>query len=124
MPDRRRTTPTSDWVDLAERYARKWIGIDPADTFLVRTPYALMITGHLAQAAARLCGATVVPGDNRSLAMPYARVVRVLHDLDVTLTWSLPTETAALGRRRPGGRVLSPAGTSPRCGRCSSAASR
>jgi len=81
-----------DWIDLAERFARKWIPIRPEDTFLVRTPYALMITGHLAQAAARLRGATVVPGDNRSLAMPYSRVVRVLHDLSVTLTWSMPTE--------------------------------
>src|SRR5215218_3807714 len=53
-----------DWVDLAERYARKWVGISSNDTFLVRTPYALMITGHLAHAAARLHGATVVPGDN------------------------------------------------------------
>src|SRR6185437_4328586 len=25
--------------------------------------------------------------------MPYARVVRILHDLEVTLSWSLPTET-------------------------------
>ncbi len=82
-----------DWVDLAERYARKWVGISSNDTFLVRTPYALMITGHLAHAAARLHGATVVPGDNRSLAMPYSRVIRVLHDLGVTLTWSMPTET-------------------------------
>ncbi|MFF3330844.1 AMP-binding protein [Streptomyces sp. NPDC002888] len=82
-----------DWIDLAERYARKWVGISAADTFLVRTPYALMITGHLAHAAARLRGATVVPGDNRSLAMPYSRVIRVLHDLGVTLTWSMPTET-------------------------------
>ncbi len=82
-----------DWVDLAERYARKWIGISASDTFLVRTPYALMITGHLAHAAARLHGATVVPGDNRSQAMSYARVVRLLHDLEVTLTWSMPTET-------------------------------
>ncbi|GAA1738469.1 phenylacetate--CoA ligase family protein [Luedemannella helvata] len=81
-----------DWTDLAQRYARKWTGIGPADTFLVRTPYALMITGHLAHAAARMCGATVVPADNRTTAMPYARVVRALHDLDVTLTWSLPTE--------------------------------
>src|SRR6185503_19058239 len=56
-------------------------------------PYALMVTGHLAHAAARRRGATVIPGDNRSLAMPLSRVVRVLHDLDVTLTWSLPTET-------------------------------
>ena len=84
---------TEDWADLAERYARKWIGISSTDTFLVRTPYALMITGHLAHAAARLHGATVIPGDNRSLAMPYSRVIRVLHDLGVTLTWSMPTET-------------------------------
>lgn len=81
-----------DWTDLAERYARKWTGIHASDVFLVRTPYALMITGHLAHRAARLHGATVVPGDNRSLAMPYSRVVRVMHDLGVTLTWSMPTE--------------------------------
>jgi phenylacetate-CoA ligase len=81
-----------DWIDLSDRYARKWIPITPSDVFLVRTPYALMITGHLAQAAARSRGATVVPGDNRSLAMPYSRVVRVLHDLGVSLTWSMPTE--------------------------------
>ncbi|MFJ8581133.1 phenylacetate--CoA ligase family protein [Micromonospora sp. NPDC093277] len=97
-----------DWIDLAERYARKWVGISAEDIFLVRTPYALMITGHLAHAAARLHGATVVPGDNRSLAMPYSRVVRVLRDLGVTLTWSMPTETllwAAAARaagHRPG----------------------
>jgi phenylacetate-CoA ligase len=83
----------TDWIDLAERFARKWVPITADDTFLVRTPYALMITGHLAHAAARLHGATVVPGDNRSLAMPYSRVVRVLHDLGVSLTWSMPTET-------------------------------
>ncbi|MFE1439667.1 phenylacetate--CoA ligase family protein [Streptomyces sp. NPDC058739] len=81
-----------DWVDLAERFARKWIGISAEDVFLVRTPYALLLTGHLAHAAGRLHGATVVPGDNRSLAMPYARVVRVMHDLEVSLTWSVPTE--------------------------------
>jgi phenylacetate-CoA ligase len=97
-----------DWVDLAERYGRKWVEIRADDTFLVRTPYALMITGHLAHAAARMNGATVVPGDNRSLAMPYSRVVRVLHDLRVTLTWSMATETllwAAAAREagyRPG----------------------
>jgi phenylacetate-CoA ligase len=92
-----RPTPSyyteDDWVDLAERYARKWVPITASDTFLVRTPYALMITGHLAHAAARSNGATVVPGDNRSLAMPYSRVIRVMHDLGVSLTWSMPTET-------------------------------
>jgi phenylacetate-CoA ligase len=59
---------------------------------MVRTPYALGLAGHLAQAAGRLCGATVVPGDNRSSVMPYSRVVRVMHDLGVTLTWSNPTD--------------------------------
>ncbi|MWK38784.1 AMP-binding protein [Actinomadura sp. J1-007] len=83
----------ADWAELAERFARKPTGIRPADTFLVRTPYALMITGHMAHAGARSQGATVVPGDNRSLAMPCSRVVRVLHDLAVTLTWSMPSET-------------------------------
>jgi phenylacetate-CoA ligase len=126
-------TPTAsyytadDWTDLADRYARKHVGIRPDDTFLVRTPYALMITGHLAHAAARSCGATVVPADNRSLATPYAKVVRLLHDLDVSLTWSLPTDAllwaaaAELAGLRPardfpalralfvGGEPLSPA---------------
>ena len=81
-----------DWTDLSERFARKWIGMSAEDVLLVRTPYALLLTGHLAHAAGRLRGATVVPGDNRSLAMPYARVVRVMHDLRVTLTWSVATE--------------------------------
>lgn len=91
-------TPTAsyytaeDWVDVAERFARKPTGILPTDTFLVRTPYALMITGHMAHAAGRLAGATVVPADRRSVAMPYSRVIRVLRDLDVSLTWSMPTE--------------------------------
>lgn len=82
----------NDWLDLAERYARKWIGLFPTDVFLVRAPYALPLTGHLAHAAGRLKEALIVPGDARSSAMPYSRVVRVLHDLGVTVTWSMPTE--------------------------------
>ncbi len=85
-----------DWADLAERYARKWVGITPSDTFLVRTPYGLVITAHLAQAAGRLRGATIVPGDARSLTTPLARMVRVLRALDVTLTWCNPTEIMML----------------------------
>lgn len=106
-------TPTSsyytatDWQDLIDRYARKYVGLHADDTFLVRTPYALMITGHLAHAAARSRGATVVPADNRSSVTPYAKVVRVLHDLGVTLTWSLAADTllwaaaAQLAGRQP-----------------------
>ncbi|GAA1625539.1 phenylacetate--CoA ligase family protein [Actinoplanes couchii] len=107
-------TPTAsyytaaDWTDLIDRYSRMRVGIRATDTFLVRTPYALMLTGHVAHAAALANGATVVPADNRSMATPYAKVVKLLKDLDVTLTWSLPTETlvwaAAAGRAglRPG----------------------
>lgn len=92
-------TPTAsyytedDWADLVERWVRKHIGVQPADTFLVRTPYALMLTGHLAHAGARSRGATVVPADNRSLATPFPTVVRLLRDLGVTITWSLPADT-------------------------------
>ncbi|OCC10612.1 phenylacetate--CoA ligase family protein [Streptomyces sp. PTY087I2] len=85
-----------DWADLAERYARKWVGITPADTFLVRTPYGLVITAHLAQAAGRLRGATIVPGDARSLTTPLPRMIRVMRDLDVSLTWCNPTEIMML----------------------------
>jgi phenylacetate-CoA ligase len=81
-----------DWQTINDNYARKWPGITEDDVFLVRTPYALMISGNMAHAAARSRGALVVPGDNRSLAMPYSRVLRVLHDLGVTLSWSMPTE--------------------------------
>jgi phenylacetate-CoA ligase len=82
-----------DWLDLAERYARKWTEIRPSDMFLVRTPYALGISGHLGHAAARLRGATVVPADMQSRLTPVAQVVRVMRDLEVSITWSLPTET-------------------------------
>jgi phenylacetate-CoA ligase len=92
-------TPTAsyyteaDWGDLIERYNRRHIAIEPSDTFLVRTPYALMLTAHLAHRAARARGATVVPADNRSLATPFPVVVRLLRDLAVTITWSLPADT-------------------------------
>jgi phenylacetate-coenzyme A ligase PaaK-like adenylate-forming protein len=58
----------------------------------VRSPYALGMAAHLAQQSARFRGATIVPGDRASTVIPYARVVRVLHDLGVTLTWSNPTD--------------------------------
>ena len=81
-----------DWLDLAQRYARKSVGLLPTDVFMVRAPYALPLTGHLAHAAGRLNGALIVPADARSTAMPYSRVIRVMHDLGVTVTWSMPTE--------------------------------
>ncbi|MEU7226570.1 phenylacetate--CoA ligase family protein [Streptomyces chrestomyceticus] len=81
-----------DWVDIGERFNRMPAGIGPADTLLVRIPYAMVLAGHIGHFGARARGATVVPADSRSFATPYGRVVRLLHDLGVTLTWSNPTE--------------------------------
>ncbi|NUK08375.1 AMP-binding protein [Streptomyces lunaelactis] len=83
----------AEWTDLADRFVRKTVPIGPEDTMLVRIPYGLVLAGHMAHWAAMRSGATVVPGDCRSLAVPYSRVVRLLHDLEVTLTWSTPSES-------------------------------
>lgn len=42
--------------------------------------------------AALACGATVVPADNRTSMMPYLRVLHLLDRLDISVTWSLPSE--------------------------------
>ncbi|MFI9173102.1 phenylacetate--CoA ligase family protein [Streptomyces lincolnensis] len=81
-----------DWHDVVTRFVRGAVDITSADTVMVRTPYAMLTTAHQAHRAARLRGATVVPADNRSLVTPYARVVRSLRDLEVTLAWCLPSE--------------------------------
>ncbi|MGP3973650.1 AMP-binding protein [Streptomyces sp. 8N114] len=81
-----------DWHDVTDRFSRNAVGLGCDDTVLVRTPYAMLTTAHQAHQAARSRGATVIPADNRSLVMPYARVVRVLHDLGVTVAWCLPSE--------------------------------
>ncbi|MEU3308853.1 AMP-binding protein [Nocardiopsis sp. NPDC006832] len=86
-----------DWEDVADRFARSRVGLGPADTVMVRTPYAMLTTGHQAHRAARARGATVVPADNRTLVVTGARVVRLLRDLDVTVAWSLPTECLLWG---------------------------
>lgn len=82
----------ADWTDLAERFSRKTGGIVDSDVLFVRSPYALGMAAHLAAESGRANGATVIPGDNRSSLIPYARVVRILHDLGITLTWSNPTD--------------------------------
>lgn len=91
-------TPTSsfftegDWLDVVDRFTRNTIDLTARDTLLVRTPYAMLTTGHQAHLAGRYRGATVVPADNRSSVVTHARVVRLLRDLDVTVAWCLPTE--------------------------------
>lgn len=112
----------AEWTDLADRFVRKTVPIGPQDTMLVRIPYGLVLAGHMAHWAAMRSGATVVPGDCRSLAVPYSRVVRLLRDLEVTLTWSTPSESLLwVAAAKAAGH---PAGSFPRCGRCTWRASR
>ncbi|WP_327358863.1 phenylacetate--CoA ligase family protein [Streptomyces sp. NBC_01304] len=82
----------NDWRDVGERFSRLPVDIRAADTLLVRSPYAMVLAGHLAHYGGRLNGATIVPADSRSAVTPYSRVVQLLKDLKVTLTWSMPTE--------------------------------
>lgn len=85
-----------EWEELADRFNRKAIELSSSDTLLVRIPYAMVMVGHLGQRGAALRGATVVPADCRSMASPYAQVVRVMHDIGVTVTWSTPSEALVL----------------------------
>jgi phenylacetate-coenzyme A ligase PaaK-like adenylate-forming protein len=85
-----------DWRDVVDRFVRNDITLTAADTLLVRTPYALLTTGHQAHLAGRYTGATVVPADNRSAVVTHARVVALLRDLAVTVAWCLPTECLLL----------------------------
>ena len=82
----------ADWDDVVSRFLRSDVGLNSKDMVIVKTPYALVTTAHQMHQAARVAGATVVPADNRSHNMPYARVVRLLRDLPITVAWCLPTE--------------------------------
>jgi phenylacetate-CoA ligase len=81
-----------DWLDATSRFGRSTVGLTPSDVLMVKTPYSLMQTAHLAHATGRMKGATVVPADHRSSNMPYSRAVRLLHDLPVTVAWCIPTD--------------------------------
>jgi phenylacetate-CoA ligase len=81
-----------DWEDVASRFARSAVKMTSRDAVMVKTPYAMVTTAHQMHRAARLCGAMVIPADNRSGNMSYPRVVRLLRDVPVTVTWSMPTE--------------------------------
>lgn len=82
----------ADWDEVADRCGRSAADLGPSDTVLVKTPYALVTTAHQLHRTAVRHGAMVVPADNRSSNMSYPRVLRLLRDLEVTVTWSLPTE--------------------------------
>lgn len=81
-----------DWEDIVSRFLRSSIALSDEDRFFIKTPYSMVMTAHQAQRAANARGAMVIPADNRSLNMPYSRVVELLSQLEVTVSWSLPTE--------------------------------
>lgn len=81
-----------DWDDIVTRFTRSQINLGAHDVVFIKTPYSLVTTAHQMERAARLVGATVVPADNRSRNMPYAKVVRLLQRLPITVCWCLPTE--------------------------------
>ncbi|MDC0713627.1 AMP-binding protein [Stigmatella sp. ncwal1] len=81
-----------DWEDILTRFLRNGVRLCRQDMVLIKTPYALVTTAHQMHGAARTVGATIVPADNRSANMPYSRVLRLLHDLPVTVAWCMPTE--------------------------------
>lgn len=82
----------ADWDDITSRFLRGNVELSSSDVFFVKTPYSMVTTAHQAHLAGRRVGAMVVPADNRSTNMPYSRVVQLISDLGVTVTWSLPTE--------------------------------
>jgi phenylacetate-CoA ligase len=91
-----------DWDDIATRYARSAVNLGRRDAVLVNTPYSMLTTAHQMHRAARLRGALVVPAGNRTWNMPYARVVRLLRELPITVAWCVPTNAlliAAAARR-------------------------
>lgn len=83
----------SDWEECVDRFSRGAAGIGPEDRVLVKTPYSMATTAHQMHNAALARGALVVPADNRSSMMSYRRVLRLLSEIGITITWSLPTET-------------------------------
>lgn len=84
----------NDWTDITTRFLRNGVNLRKEDTFFIKTPYSMVTTAHQAQRAGELVGSLIVPGDNRTTNMPYSRVVQLLKDLEVTVTWSLPNEVA------------------------------
>lgn len=82
----------ADWAECADRFTRGAANLGPEDRVMVKTPYSMATTAHQMHYSARSRGAMVVPADNRSSMMTYQRVLQLLRDVGVTVTWSLPSE--------------------------------
>jgi phenylacetate-CoA ligase len=83
----------NDWAEVTSRFLRNGANLTEDDVVMVKTPYSMVSTAHQMHMAAQTKKAMVLPADNRSHLIPYRRVVRLLRDLKVTVSWSLPYET-------------------------------
>jgi phenylacetate-CoA ligase len=81
------------WTEQIEHCA---IDFNPADTVLVRFPYAISDPAHIVQSAAQKRGACVVPVSSRTVVSPHTRVIKLLLKLKATVIGCLPLETIFL----------------------------
>jgi phenylacetate-CoA ligase len=87
--------------DLDDAFARilsNAVALHRDDVVLVKTPYSMLSTAHQMHGAARACGATVIPADNRSELMPYARAARLIADYRPTILYCMPIELIYFAR--------------------------
>lgn len=82
----------ADWRECVDRFTRGAARLNRDDWVLVKTPYSMATTAHQMHNAALMCGATIVPADNRTSMMSYPRVLHLLSSLGISVTWSLPSE--------------------------------
>jgi phenylacetate-CoA ligase len=87
-----------DWQDAAERQLQNAVNLRRGDWVFIKVPYAMSAPAHLIQRAAHMVGATIVPADARSAGMPFSKVVRLLHDLPVSVIYCLSTEALVMAR--------------------------
>lgn len=83
----------AQWTEQIEHCA---IDFNPADTVLVRFPYAISDPAHIVQSAAKKRGACVVPVSSRTVVSPHTRVIKLLLKLKATVIGCLPLETIFL----------------------------
>jgi len=83
----------AQWTEQIEHCA---IGFTPADTVLVRFPYAISDPAHIVQSAAKKRGACVVPVSSRTVVSPHTRVIKLLVKLKATIIGCLPLEAIFL----------------------------
>ena len=87
-----------DLMDTAAEINTCGVELSPADTVLIRYPYAISQIAHTFHLAARLRGACIIPASSRSTISPFPRVVRIMQSLEVTILAALPLQAILLAK--------------------------